>query len=82
MSSGYHIQWNKKHSSKQFILTTYTLEKGFVAAATFEGLWAASFQREREKERERERERDRDRDRDRVHKNVVYFSLCESSLHF
>ena len=32
------ITSNKKHSSKRFIPLSYTLEKRFGAAATFEGL--------------------------------------------
>ena len=38
------LTWNKKHSSKQGVSITYTLEKKFLAAATFEGLWVLSFQ--------------------------------------
>ena len=34
----------KKHSSKQVVSITYTLEKRYLAAATFEGLWVLSFQ--------------------------------------
>ena len=32
------IKWNKKHSSKQVVSTTYTLEETFLVAATFEVL--------------------------------------------
>ena len=35
--------WNKKHSSKQVVPITYTLEKKFFAAATFEGLVSSFF---------------------------------------
>ena len=34
--------WNKKHSSKQVVSVTYTTKKKFLAAATFNGLWALS----------------------------------------
>ena len=40
---------NKKLSSKEVVPITYTLEKSFVAAATFEGLWVISFHREYKK---------------------------------
>ena len=33
------ITWNKKHSSKQVLPKTYTMDKKSFAAATFEGLW-------------------------------------------
>ena len=32
------IIWNKKHLSKQFVSTTCSVEKGFFAVATFDGL--------------------------------------------
>ena len=32
------ITWKKKHSSKQAVLITYTLEKKVFAASTFEAL--------------------------------------------
>ena len=38
--------WNEKHSSKQVISMINTLEKYFFAAATFKGLWDASFETE------------------------------------
>ena len=38
------MTWNKKHSSKQDILTTNTLRKDFFAAATFTGSCGVSFQ--------------------------------------
>ena len=34
---------NEKHSSKQFVSMINTLGKNFLAAATFKGLWDASF---------------------------------------
>ena len=40
------IKWNKKHSSKQVVPITYTLEKSFFATATFEGLYIVTFQTE------------------------------------
>ena len=33
------MTWIKKHSSKQDTSASYTLEKTFFTAATFEGLW-------------------------------------------
>ena len=42
MPYSYHIEG--KHSSKQVVPITYTLEKGVSAAATLEGLWVVSFQ--------------------------------------
>ena len=41
-----HIKSNKKKLSKQAVTTTYTLEKKFLAVATFEGLGVVSFQTE------------------------------------
>ena len=38
---------NKKHSSKQVASITYTLEKNFFAAATFESLWVVSIRTDR-----------------------------------
>ena len=38
------ITKNKKHSSKQFVSITYTLEKRVFAAATFQSMWVVSFQ--------------------------------------
>ena len=38
-------------------------------------------QRDRERERQRERQRETETER-RQRENVVYFRLCESSLHF
>ena len=38
------LTWNKIHLSKQVVSIIYTLEKTFLAAATFEGLWVLSFQ--------------------------------------
>ena len=35
---------NKKHSLKQFVPITCTLEKRVFAAATFQGLWVVYFQ--------------------------------------
>ena len=32
------IIWNKKHLSKQFVSITCSVEKGFFAVATFDGL--------------------------------------------
>ena len=40
------ITWNKKHSSKQVASMINTLGKDFFAAATFKGLWVASFETE------------------------------------
>ena len=36
-------RWNEKHSSKQGVSRTYTLEEKFFTAATFEGLEVVSF---------------------------------------
>ena len=44
MSSSYHNEW--KTSSKQVVSMIYILEKDFFAAATFKGLWDASFHTE------------------------------------
>ena len=44
MSSSY--TWNKKHLSKQVVITTYTLEKKIFAVATFEGWGVVSFKTE------------------------------------
>ena len=67
----------------------YTLGKSFAAAPTFEGLRAASFQRERERERERERaserERERESERERERestKNSSTLWSVRSSWHF
>ena len=38
------ITKNKRHSWKQFVSITYTMEKKVFAAATFHGLWVVSFQ--------------------------------------
>ena len=35
--------WNKKHSSKQVLPKTHTLEKKLFAGATFDGLWVNPF---------------------------------------
>ena len=40
------IKWNKKHSSKQVVSITCTLEEKFSTAATFEGLRLVSFEAE------------------------------------
>ena len=40
------IKQNKKHSSKQVLVITYTLEKRVFATATFKGFWVVSFQTE------------------------------------
>ena len=37
------IKWYKKHVLKQVLQATYTLDKTFFAAATFEDLWVKSF---------------------------------------
>ena len=37
---------SKKHSRKQVISITCTLQKRLLAAATFKGLWLVSFQTE------------------------------------
>ena len=39
----YSSYGTKKHSSKQVVFITYTLEKLFLAVAIFEGLWVLSF---------------------------------------
>ena len=43
MPPSYHKE--QKHSSKQVVPITYTLEKRVFAAATFQGLWVVSFQK-------------------------------------
>ena len=52
MTNFYKKQWlpviklNKKHSSKEAVSTTSTLEETFLAAPAFEGLWVVSFEPE------------------------------------
>ena len=41
MSYSYYTEW--KHSSKQVVAITYTLDKRVSAAATFKGLWVVFF---------------------------------------
>ena len=40
------ITWNENNSSKQVVSMINTLRKDFFAAATFKGLWDASFKTE------------------------------------
>ena len=43
------ITWNKKFLKKRVVPVTYTLQKKFFAAATFEGLRVVSLQAEQKK---------------------------------